>query len=111
MTGAIKWALGTYGQDAVCFDRSGQNHGKGRAIVMPMAEEDWQYTAGALGAYRTDRFLCLAVPELPLGSLGAGGHVTWGGGSYEVMTVRPVWVGGRTTHYWMALRPAEEAGA
>lgn len=109
MTGAIKWALGTYGQDAVCFDRSGQNHGKGRAIVMPMAEEDWQYTAGALGSYCTDRFLCLAQPELPIGSVGVGGWLSWGGGKYEVMAVRPIWVAGRVTHLWAILRPLEEA--
>ena len=111
MTDAFAWVINTYGQTMVCYDKKGEEQGSGMAIVQPMTEADWQYTAGALGAYRTDRFLCLAVPELPLGSLGAGGHVTWGGGSYEVMTVRPVWVGGKTTHYWMALRPAEEAGA
>lgn len=110
MTDAFAWVIHTYGQKMTYYDENGEAKGEGMAIVQPMTEADWQYTAGALGAYRTDRFLCLAVPELPLGSLGLGGHVEWGGNRYEIMTVRPVWVAGKTTHYWMALRCAEETG-
>ena len=108
MTDAFAWVIAAYGQTMVCFDKEGVEQGAGMAIVQPMTEADWQYTAGALGSYRTDRFLCLAEPTLPLDN---NGWVTWGGSRHEVMTVRPVWVGGKTTHYWMALRPAEEAGA
>ena len=99
MTDAFAWVIAAYGQTMVCYDKEGVEQGGGMAIVQPM-------TAGALGSYRTDRFLCLAVPTLPLGR---NGWVTWGGSRYEVMTVRPVWVGGKTTHLWMVLRPAEEA--
>ena len=106
MTDAFAWVIAAYGQNMVCYDKEGVEQGGGMAIVQPMTEADWQYTAGALGSYRTDRFLCLAVPTLPLGD---NGWVVWGGSRYEVMTVRPVWVGGKTTHLWMALRPAEEA--
>lgn len=109
MTDAFAWIIATYGQELVCFDKEGAEQGRGMAIVQPMTETDWQYTAGALGSYRTDRFLCLASPELPLGTMGNDGYVTWGGSSYEIMTVRPVWVGGKTTHLWIALRPAEES--
>ena len=109
MTEAFAWVISAYGQNMTCYDKEGVEQGGGMAIVQPMTEADWQYTAGALGSYRTDRFLCLAVPTLPLGSLGEGGTVAWGGSRYEVMTVRPVWVGGKTTHLWMALRPAEES--
>lgn len=108
MTDAFAWVIGAYGQEMTCYDRDGKARGGGMAIVQPMTEADWQYTAGALGSYRADRFLCLAVPGLPLGGVGDGGWVAWGGGSYEILTVRPVWVGGRTTHLWMALRAAEE---
>lgn len=108
MTDAFKWVLATYGQDTECFSKDGQKQGTGRAIVQPMTEADWQFTAGALGSYRTDRFLCLAQPDLPLGKVGDGGWIVWGGESYEVLTVRPVWVGGRVTHLWIALRPMEE---
>lgn len=111
MTDAFAWVIGTYGQEMVCYDSGGTEKGRGMAIVQPMTEADWQYTAGALGSYRADRFLCLAQPELPLDGMGDGGWVTWGGESYEIMTVRPVWVAGVTTHLWMALRPAEEKGA
>ena len=110
MTDAFAWVINTYGQSMVCYDADGIRQGEGMAIVQPMTEADWQYTAGALGSYRTDRFLCLAAPELPLGSLGKGGYVAWNGSEYEILTVRPVWVGGKTTHYWIALRPAEEMG-
>lgn len=109
MTDVFSWVIGTYGRKLTCYNGAGEATGEVMAIVQPMTEADWQYTAGALGSYRTDRFLCLAAPEIPLGSLGVGGRVVTGGEAYEVLTVRPVWVGGTTTHYWMALRPAEEA--
>lgn len=108
MTDAFSWVIRAYGRPMTCYDAGGAEQGGGMAIVQPMTEADWQYTAGALGSYRTDRFLCLAEPETPIGSLGDGGYVAWNGARYEVMTVRPVWVGGVTTHLWMALRPAEE---
>ena len=108
MTDAFAWVIRAYGRRMTCHDAAGAEQGGGMAIVQPMTEADWQYTAGALGSYRTDRFLCLAEPETPIGSLGDGGYVAWNGAWYEVMTVRPVWVGGVTTHLWMALRPAEE---
>lgn len=108
MTDAFKWVIDTYGQEAVCFDKNEVERGRGSAIVQPMTEAEWQYTAGALGSYRTDRYLCLAQPDLPLGQVGDGGWIAWGGQNYEVLTVRPVWVGGRVTHLWIALRPMEE---
>lgn len=111
MTQAFAWVIRTYGRKMVCYDGEGTARGEGMAIVQPMTEADWQYTAGALGSYKTDRFLCLAEPGLPLGSLGADGFVSWDGENYEVMTVRPVWVGGETTHYWIALCPAREREA
>ena len=40
--------------------------------------------------------------------LGPGGWLSWGGRRYEVMTVRPIWVGGQVTHLWLALRPCGE---
>ena len=109
MTDAFAWVIAAYGQTMVCYDKEGVEQGAGMAIVQPMTEADWQYTAGALGSYCTDRFLCLAQPDLPLGKVGDGGWIAWGGGKSEVLTVRPVWVGGRVTHLWIALRPAEEA--
>ena len=108
MTETFQWVIDSYGQEAVCLDKNGAEQGRSRAIVQPITEKEWQYTAGALGSYRTDRFLCLAGQDLPLGQVGDGGTILWGGACYEVMTARPVWVGGRVTHLWMVLRPAEE---
>lgn len=108
MTEAFTWVIRTYGRPMECYDAAGTARGGAMAIVQPMTEADWQYTAGALGSYRADRFLCLAEPNLPVSALGAGGFVRWNGENYAVMTVRPVWVGGVTTHLWMALRGAED---
>lgn len=110
MIEAFDWVIQTYGQEMRCYDGAGTEKGSAMAIVQPMTEAQWQYTAGALGSYRTDRFLCLAQPQLPLDGLGSGGWVRWNQEDYEVMTVRPVMVAGQTTHLWMALRPAEELG-
>lgn len=107
MIEAFEWVIQTYGQEMVCCREDGEEAGRGMAIVQPMTKADWQYTAGALGSYSDERFLGLAVPELPLDRLGPGGWLQWGGGKYEVMTARPVWVGGQVTHLWLALRPFE----
>jgi hypothetical protein len=106
MTELFGLTISRYGQEMICHSRGGEETGRGMAVVQPITEADWQHAAGALGAYRTDRFLCLAEPGLPLG----GGFVTWGGQDYEVMTVRPVWMKGKVTHLWMVLRLAEERG-
>ncbi len=108
MTEAFRWVITTYGQAAVCYDRKGRERSRAMAIVRPMTEKDWQVTAGALGKYRTDRFLCLAQPYLETGRMGDGGWLTWGGKDYEVMAVQPIHVCGQLTHLRMVLRPAEE---
>ena len=105
MIEAFEWVIRTYGQEMTYHREDGSETGRGMAIVQPMTEADWQYTAGALGSYRTDRLLGLAEPGLPLDGLGPGGWLSWGGQDYEVMTVRPIWVGGSVTHLWLALRP------
>lgn len=108
MIEAFSWVIRAYGQEMVCRKGNGDQVGQGMAIVQPMTRTDWQYTAGALGSYSEDRFLGLAEPGLPLDRLGPGGWLEWGGARFEVMTVRPIWVGGQVTHLWMALRPCPE---
>ena len=66
---------------------------------------------GTLGSSSTHRFLGLAEPGTPLDKLGPGGWLEWGGLRLEVMTARPIWVGGQVTHLWLALRPCPEDGA
>lgn len=108
MTQAFGQVIRTYGQEAVCFGEDGTELGRGMAIVQPMTEAQWQHTAGTLGSYRQDRFLGLAEPQLPVKELGPGGWIEWAGRKYEVMTARPIWVGGQVTHLWLGLRPAGE---
>ena len=108
MTEAFAWVIRAYGRELVCRREDGSETGRGMAIVQPMTEADWQYTAGALGSYSRDRFLGLAEPGLPLDRIGPGGWLGWGGQNYEVMTIRPIWVGGQVTHLWLALRPCLE---
>lgn len=105
MTGANASVINCFGQEMICYDRDGGELGRGKAIVQPMTREEWQHSAGALGSYENDRFLCLGHPGLPVGD----GDVAWGGQRYEVMTLRPIRVGDGVTHLWMVLRPAEEA--
>ena len=108
MTEAFAWVIKTYGREMVCRREDGAEAGRGMAIVQPMTKADWQYTNGTLGSYSQDRFLGLAEPGLPLDKLGPGGRLEWGGGRYEIMTVRPIWVGGQVTHLWLALRLCPE---
>lgn len=108
MTQAFAWVIKTYGQELVCRREDGEEAGRGMAIVQPMTRTDWQYTAGALGSGRADRFLGLAEPGLPIDQTGPGGWLEWAGGRYEAMAVRPIWVGGQVTHLWLALRPCGE---
>lgn len=111
MIEAFAWVIKSYGQEMVCRREDGTEAGRGMAIVQPMTKADWQYTGGALGSFSQDRFLGLAEPETPLDKLGPGGWLEWGAGRFEVMTARPVWVGGQVTHLWLALRPCPEDGA
>lgn len=106
MSDAFVRVISAYGREAVCRDKEGTEQGRGMAILRPMTKADWQQSGGVLGSYSSDRFLCLAVPTLPLE---CGGRILWDGGLYEVMTVRPIRIGGEITHLWSALRPAEEA--
>lgn len=108
MTEVFGWVIGTYGQEAVCCQEDGTEIGRGMVIVRPMTQLTWQLTAGALGSSWTDRFLGLAQPELPVDQIGPRGWLSWGGESYEVMSVRPIQVGDKVTHLWLALRPAGE---
>lgn len=104
----FSWVIQNYGQEAVCRTEDGEELGREMVIVRPMTEKDWQQTAGALGSGRADRFLGLAVPELPVADLGVGGWLEWADQKFEVMTCQPVYVGETVTHLWLALRPCGE---
>lgn len=68
-----------------------------------------QRSAGALGAYSTDQFLCLAPAGLPLGEPGDGGWVECDGTLYQPIAVHPIPIGDEVSHLWAVLeRRAED---
>lgn len=97
-----------YGQTVVCYDENGRVTGEGRAFFQPVTEEKRQKSAGALGAYRTDRFLCLAPAGLDPGRPGDGGWLECGGQLYVPIAVHPIYLGEEQTHWWAVLEPRDE---
>jgi hypothetical protein len=109
MRAAFETLAEEYGQTVVCYDRDGQTTGEGNAFFQPITQQQWQKSAGALGAYRTDRFLCLAPVGLDLGRPGDGGWVERDGVRYQPIAVCPIYLGGEQTHWWAVLEPRGEA--
>lgn len=110
MKAAFDAAVSRYGQSVVCRDRHGQVRSQGKAFFQPVTEKERQKSAGALGAFRTDWFLCLAPAELTLGEPGDGGWVEYGGQRYELIVVHPIYLGAEQTHWWAVLEPRGEDG-
>lgn len=98
-----------YGRPVVCYDENGRVTGEGKAFLQPITEEKWQKSAGALGAFRTDRFLCLAPADLSPGEPGDGGWLECGGDLYAPIAAHPVFLGEEQTHWWAVLEPRDEA--
>ena len=110
MSGIIGRLAAQCGRHLVCYDENGKVTGEGEAFFQPLTEDRWQRSAGALGACYTDRFLCLAPAELPLGEPGDGGWVECGGTLYQPIAVHPVPLGEQVSHLWAVLeRRAEDA--
>lgn len=105
MIDAFGWVINTYGKEMVCYHADESVAGRALVIVQPMTKADWAYTAGELGDDFQDMFLGLAEPEFPVDPLGEGGFVSWEGQDFDLAAVRPIRVGGETTHLWLALRP------
>lgn len=93
-----------YGRTAVCHGRTGEITGTGFVFLQPMTEKIWQRSAGALGAFRQDRFLCLAPEGLPLGTAGEGSWLECGGEGYVPITVQTIYLGEERSHQWAVLR-------
>lgn len=100
--------VGRYGRTVVCYDKGGAVTGAGRAFVQPITEKEWQKSAGALGAFRTDRFLCLAPVSLPVGEPGDGSWLECGGQTYVPIAVHAIHLGEEQTHWWAVLEPKDE---
>ena len=97
-----------YGQTVSRWDADGEAVWEGKAFFQPITEKQWQKSAGALGAFRTDRFLCLAPVRLPLGEPGDGGWIRCGGINYVPIAVHPVYLGPEQTHWWAVLEPMDK---
>lgn len=108
MKGTFESLVSRYGRAVVCHDGDGAVTGEGMAFVQPITEKEWQKSAGALGAFRTDRFLCLAPAELPLGEVGDGGWLECGGQDYVPIAVHAVHLGEEQTHWWAVLESRDE---
>lgn len=78
------------------------------AFVQPLTKKEWQKSAGALGSWRTDRFLCLAPVGLPVGEPGDGGWLECGGQLFVPVVVHAIYLGGEQTHWWAVLEPRDE---
>ena len=110
MSGIISGLAAQYGRHLVCYDENGRVTGEGEAFFQPLTERQWQRSAGALGAYSTDQFLCLAPAGLPLGEPGDGGWVECDGTLYQPIAVHPIPIGDEVRHLWAVLeRRAEDA--
>lgn len=108
MKAAFERVVKEYGRAVTVRDGSGAVTAEGMAFLQPVTEKEWQKSAGALGACRTDRFLCLSPAELCPGEPGDGGWLECGGVKYEVMAVHPVYLGGVQTHWWAVLKVRDE---
>ena len=80
----------------------------GLAMVQPLFEKEEQRLPSPLGRRRTDRFLCLAAPELRLDGLGEDGFLEWDGAAYDVTAAHSVGLGDRVLYQWAVLRVRED---
>ena len=108
MKAAFTFIVSRYGRAVVCYDKCGTVTGEGMAFLQPITEKEWQKSAGALGSCRTDRFLCLAPADLPLGEPGDAGWLECGGEAYVPMAVHPIHLGEEQTHWWAVLKVRDE---
>lgn len=97
-----------YGQTVSRWSADGEPVWEGKAFFQPFTERQWQKSAGALGAFRTDRFLCLAPAGLFPGEPGDGSWIEREGVRYAPIAVHPIYLGPERTHWWAALEPMDE---
>lgn len=104
--GGFEAVLQKYGRP-LSVHRNGEEQ-IGLAMVQPLFEKDEQRLPSPLGRRRTDRFLCLASPELKLDGLGEDDYIEWDSTAYDAATVQSVELGSRTLYQWAVLTPREE---
>jgi len=104
MIEAFSWVINTYGKSTTSHKADGTELSSVQAIIQPMSKSDWQYTAGKLGEYQADSYLALSEPTIVLDDPWTGDYLQCDDIRYDIMEVRPIWVGGEVTHMWMALK-------
>lgn len=105
--GGFEAVLKQYGKPISVF-RNGEEQ-TGMAMVQPLFEKDGQWLPSPLGRRRTDRFLCLASPELRLEGLGEEDFLMWDGTRYDVAAAQKAELGNTALYQWAVLIPREEA--
>ena len=108
MKGTVAGLAARFGRKAVRYDRDGVAVAEGMVFLQPVTEKERQVSAGALGTFRTDRFLCLAPAEFCPGEAGDGGRLECGGESYTVIAAQTIHLGGVHTHWWAVLEVKDE---
>lgn len=106
--GGFEAVLKRYGKPISVF-RNGEEQ-TGMAMVQPLFEKDGQWLPSPLGRRRTDRFLCLASPELSLERLGEEDFLMWDGTRYDVAATQKAELGNTALYQWAVLTPREEEG-
>ena len=108
MKSTVAGLAARFGRKAVRYDRNGTAVAEGNVFLQPVTEQERQLSAGALGSFRTDRFLCLAPAEFCPGEAGDGGWLECGGEDYTVITAQKVHLGEVHTHWWAVLEVKDE---
>lgn len=103
MTALFGRIIRSCGQKMTCYDEEGRWLCAGMAVLQPLPEDRRQSVGSELGRWDTGKFRALAEPDMIPAE---GGWVTWNGGRYEVLAVRPIHAFGAVTHLWMVLRKA-----
>ena len=106
LSAAFQSVLERFGQPVVLQNEAGDTLAQGRAFLQPVLERGEgrpQHLPSPLGPLRRDRFLCLAHPGLPMDQVGCGRLIA-GGCAYKIITLQPVRLGEKRSHWWCLLK-------
>ena len=103
---AFDGVLRRYGEQALLTGETGAR--RARAVIRPVPErsgEGTQVLPTPLGRRRTDRFLYLGEPGVPVAW---GDRVEWSGPPCRVSRAQAIRVGREISHWRAELRPEDE---
>lgn len=99
--------LERYGEKVLLRYGDERPDGAGRAFLQPVTErrEDWrQETPTPLGVMKSDRFLYLGDPGMPLEGKT---QIECRGRGYRVQAAQLIWAGREASHWWAVLEEDE----